>query len=317
MCLWVVIVTVFWSGSDSLSFMTTLPLWLCCLISALPAFLAWIIFGSRLALLGVLVWVGYGIIITDFLPPLSRIGMDYYQMPPIPDNNQYRIITLYSDCSSELPWDQTTKYRPDIVFIQGSASYNHTLRFASHVFGGKARLAQIGNCAVVVRDGQLSTGRNIADTSGIIVDWLPAEGAVPIRLISLSLDPVHYDMRYDLYSPSCWKYYKNIRLTHRKQLRNLFDTMREIGTQIGECPTILAGNFSASPQSPIFEKFSKKYIDCFYERGSGYGATYPVENPSVRLDRVFCSPPLQAARATTVQLQNTVRRSVIADVSLP
>lgn len=101
LCLWVIIATIFWSGSDTMAFMTSLPLWACCLMFAFPALIAWLVFGSRIGLLGVIVWVAYGIMTTDFLQPISRTGMEYYKMPPSPDNRHIRILTLYGGMRGE------------------------------------------------------------------------------------------------------------------------------------------------------------------------------------------------------------------------
>ncbi|WP_425523471.1 endonuclease/exonuclease/phosphatase family protein [Akkermansia muciniphila] len=104
---------------------------------------------------------------------------------------------------------------------------------------------------------------------------------------------------------------------HRKQLQYLFDTLREVGTQHGELPIIMAGNFSVSPQSPIFSKLSSDFQDCFKLKGAGYGATQPVNFPLLRLDRVFCTPPLKPERASTVLIPDTIRRSIVADIAIP
>ena len=98
LCLWVIVVTIFWTGSDTMAFATSLPIWACCLIFSFPALIAWLVFGSRIGLLGIIVWVAYGIVITDFLPPIASTGMEYYKMPPSPDARQIRVLTLYEGC---------------------------------------------------------------------------------------------------------------------------------------------------------------------------------------------------------------------------
>ena len=255
LCLWVIIATIFWSGSDTMAFMTSLPLWACCLMFAFPALIAWLVFGSRIGLLGVIVWVAYGIMTTDFLQPISRTGMEYYKMPPSPDNRHIRILTLYGACGENPPIEQISKLRADVIFLQGCSNHNRTLKFAYSIFGRTAHIKQIGSCAIIVRHGQMGPVHSITDTAGLIVDWIPESSSLAIRLINLSLDP--FEHRFDLYSPACWKYFHTLRFVHRKQIQYLFDTLREVGVQGGELPIILAGNFNAAPQSPIFVKIQQ------------------------------------------------------------
>lgn len=315
LCLWVIIATIFWSGSDTMAFMTSLPLWACCLMFAFPALIAWLVFGSRIGLLGVIVWVAYGIMTTDFLQPISRTGMEYYKMPPSPDNRHIRILTLYGACGENPPIEQISKLRADVIFLQGCSNHNRTLKFAYSIFGRTAHIKQIGSCAIIVRHGQMGPVHSITDTAGLIVDWIPESSSLAIRLINLSLDP--FEHRFDLYSPACWKYFHTLRFVHRKQIQYLFDTLREVGVQGGELPIILAGNFNAAPQSPIFVKFNKDFQDCFKLKGAGYGATQPVDFPLLRLDHVFCTHPLRPERACTVLVPDTLRRSILADISMP
>lgn len=249
LCLWVIVVTIFWTGSDTMAFATSLPIWACCLIFSFPALIAWLVFGSRIGLLGIIVWFAYGIVITDFLPPISRTGMEYYKMPPSPDARQIRVLTLYEGCEKSPPIEQISKLRADVIFVQGCSNYNRTLKFAYSIFGRTSYIKQIGSCAIIVRHGQIGPAQSITDTTGLIVDWIPENSSLAIRLINISLEP--FEHRFDLYSPACWKYFHTLRFIHRKQLQYLFDTLREVGTQHGELPIIMAGNFSVAPQSPI------------------------------------------------------------------
>lgn len=183
------------------------------------------------------------------------------------------------------PIEQISKLRADVIFVQGCSNYNRTLKFAYSIFGRTSYIKQIGSCAIIVRHGQIGPAQSITDTAGLIVDWIPENSSLAIRLINISLEP--FEHRFDLYSPACWKYFHTLRFIHRKQLQYLFDTLREVGTQHGELPIIMAGNFSAAPQSPIFSKLSSDFQDCFKLKGAGYGATQPVNFPLLRLDRVF------------------------------
>lgn len=156
-----------------MAFATSLPIWACCLIFSFPALIAWLVFGSRIGLLGIIVWVAYGIVITDFLPPIARTGMEYYKMPPSPDARQIRVLTLYEGCEEPPPIEQISKLRADVIFVQGCSNYNRTLKFAYSIFGRTSYIKQIGSCAIIVRHGQIGPAQSITDTAGLIVDWIP------------------------------------------------------------------------------------------------------------------------------------------------
>lgn len=298
-----------------MAFITTLPIWVCCLVFSLPALIAWLAFGTKIGLFGVIIWFVYGIIITDFLPPISRSGMTYYQMPPSPAPQHIRVLTLYENCEEDPALQQISELHSDVIFIQGCSNQDRTLTLARNLFGRTANVAQIGNCAIIVRDGQIGPTHSITDTSGVIVDWIPENANLAIRLININLET--FENRFDWYNPTCWKYFHTLRVIHRKQLQYLFDTVREIGTQYGTLPIILAGNFSEPPQSPIFTKLNSDFKDCFKLRGEGYGATHPTYFPMLRLDRIFCMHPLKPERATTMSIPNAIRRAVLTDIALP
>ncbi len=300
-----------------MAYITSMPLWVCSVTFGIPAFISWFVFGSRLGLGAIIIWLGFGIFSSDYLPPLSRMGMDYYKIPPSPDHRQLRILTLYEDYSAQPDVELITKTRPDVIFLQGCGKFNRTLKFAYQIFGRTAEIKQIGNCAVIVSNGSLGPAHGIPETGGLIVDWIPENSDLAIRLINISLEPMHITIRFDVYSTSCWAYFRDLRTTHRKQLQHLFEAHRAVINQYGEQPVILGGNFSATPHSPIFHSLNDAYKDCFLLKGAGYGATHPVNFPINRLDRIFCTAPLAPARAATIHIPNTLRRSIVADIALP
>ncbi len=300
-----------------MAYITSMPLWICSVTFALPALVSWLFFGSRLGLIATLVWLGFGIFTTDYLPPISRMGMDYYKMPPTPDARHLRVLTIFEECSASPDIAQIAKCRPDIIFMQGCGAYNRTLKLAHQIFGRTASIKQIGNCAIIVSNGQVGPAHGISETGGLIVDWIPENSDLAVRLINISLAPLDFTHRFDVYSPACWEYFHDLRKTHRKQLQCLFQSIREVGIHFGEQPIILGGNFSATPHSPIFRNFNNNFKDCFLQKGAGYGATHPVDFPMNRLDRIFCTHPLSPVRAATIHLPNTLRRSILADISLP
>ena len=130
---------------------------------------------------------------------------------------------------------------------KAAATITEHSKFAYSIFGRTSYIKQIGSCAIIVRHGQIGPAQSITDTAGLIVDWIPENSSLAIRLINISLEPSEH--RFDLYSPACWKYFHTLRFIHRKQLQYLFDTLRGSrnpawrtshyhGRELQRCPSI-------------------------------------------------------------------------------
>ncbi len=140
---------------------------------AFPALIAWLVFGSRIGLLGVIVWVAYGIMTTDFLQPISRTGMEYYKMPPSPDNRHIRISPCMAHAEKTRPLNRYPSSGRMSSFSRAAATTTARSKFAYSIFGRTAHIKQIGSCAIIVRHGQMGPVHSITDTAGLIVDWIP------------------------------------------------------------------------------------------------------------------------------------------------
>ncbi|MEG0142848.1 MAG: endonuclease/exonuclease/phosphatase family protein [Akkermansia sp.] len=313
-CTLLIFIVLYVKGINQTALLSIYPLWLWALFLSLPALFAWILFKTRLGLILFTTWTLFAVLTADFIPPVSRSGMTAYKLPLSPGIKYWRIMTL--DCSNldAIPVGQIAKLNTDLLFLQGSNDPNKTISFAIKTFGPQAQVRQMGTCAIIAANGQMGNAWSIPNTDGFIVDWIPLRSSLPIRLVNISLAAAD-NISTNFLRPSSWQYYAQLRAYHNTQLLSILNTLKTMGTQYGELPVILAGNFNAEPSSPIFRLLDKTFVDAYIERGTGYGATTPTNFPILRHDRIFSTAPLAPSSAKTVKISGTNHRAVIADMT--
>lgn len=305
---------IYYQGSDYTAILAIIPLWLWCLILGAPALIAWLFFRNRTGLAVFAIWVLFGFISADFIPPLARTGMSAYRMTPSPGMKHWRVMSL--DCSDldNLPSAMIAAVNTDVIFLQGCSNPNEIIAFAREVFGQTAQVRQMGNCAIIASTGKMGNAWGIPGTNGLIVDWIPQRSTIPIRLVNISL--LAPDEASDnLLSPADWKYYAAFRARHRTQLSSILNTLKAMSTKNGNFPVILAGNFNSPPTSPIFRVLEDNFVDAFTEKGTGYGGTTPPNYPIQRLSRILSTSPLAPVSAETVKIPGANHRAIIADMT--
>lgn len=312
-CALVVTVFISYKTSDVTAILSIIPLWMWSIILGIPALVAWVFFNNRTGIFVFGLWVVFGFITADFIPPLARTGMKAYRMTPSPSMKHWRVMSL--DCAhlENIPAAMIAAVNTDIIFLQGCSNSDENFSFAREVFGPTAQLRQVGDCAIISANGKLRNAWGIPGTNGLIVDWIPQRSSLPIRLVNISLLPPD-ESSSNLFSFSDWKYYASFRAKHRAQLRSILNTLKAMGTKEGEFPVILAGNFNSAPTSPIFRVLSDTFVDAYTERGTGIGATYPSLCPFQRYSRIFSTSPLAPVSSTTVEIPGANHRAIIADM---
>ena len=311
-CSLLIIATAFYKGSDATSIMSTIPPWLWALVFGIPAVVAWIFAYSRIGLVVFIGWVVYGFVTMDSIPALARTGLARYRLPLQPGFQQCRIVSLDCEELKSLPIAHLARLNADVFFLQGLANTNQTYELAWTLFGNKAAACQVGSCAIICSDGELSRSMSIPSMEGVIADWIPQRSILPIRLVNVRFARNEGKMNFLL--PSQWKYYSNLRSFHRMQMNSLLESMRIRGSRIGNLPVIMGGNFNASPHSSIFRQLDDSLIDVFREVGSGMGYTSASAFPAIRNVRLFVTSPLLPQQAEVRSIPEPAHSALICDV---
>lgn len=82
-------------------------------------------------------------------------------------------------------------------------------------------------------------------------------------------------------------------------------------------PVILGGDFNDVPVSYAYSLLRKQLNDAFVRSGWGVGRTFMRLSPSLRIDYLFCSPPLEPLSARVVHPAFSDHLPVVADFLLP
>ena len=84
-----------------------------------------------------------------------------------------------------------------------------------------------------------------------------------------------------------------VRQTERKMRQSIARRPQQVDRvmeDIDACPyeTVVAGDFNDTPMSYTYYRLMKRHQDTFVEAGKGFGATYSILWPFVRIDYVLC-----------------------------
>lgn len=217
-----------------------------------------------------------------------------------------RVISL--NCSSSkksiLAMQQ---WNPDLILIQESPGIE-TLNTIADKFFGEEGDVLFGVDASIITRGKvqpLATSGN--DTIGKIT--LPT--GREIAVVSLRLSPPPF--RFDLWSPDCWRAFRN----HRVKLRADIVALRKALAKLpADLPLIVGGDFNANPRDAIFAEFPASLHDTFSIAGSGWGNTITNDVPFLRIDQIWINGSFQPVQVVSEAAIDTDHRSVIADLIL-
>jgi endonuclease/exonuclease/phosphatase family metal-dependent hydrolase len=95
----------------------------------------------------------------------------------------------------------------------------------------------------------------------------------------------------------------------------------EIAATYGPLPTILLGDFNATPHSPTYNALAQKFIDAWPLFHDSAGPTSPAANPRNRIDYIFLTrePPLAPKPLTISVIPSDAsdHLAVVAEIELP
>lgn len=313
LCGLIIISLAFYRGLDATAIMSNVPQWIWAIVLGMPAILAWIFFRTRMGLFVFILWSLFGITTLDSLPSLARTGMNQYKLPLHPGLQSWRVVTLDCKAMETIPVASLAKLNANVIFLQGARDPNQTVEMALALFGNSVQVRQIRDCAIICENGVLSRATDIPNTDGLIVDWFPPRSSMPVRLVNVSL--AHRQAQTNFLLPDHWKYYSKLRATHRIQIDNLLKTLKKRGSNVGNMPIVMAGNFNASPTSSIFRVLGDNFLDVYKEKGTGLGSTTPSRFPLLRQNRIFTTLPLIPVHADTVSIPGAIHRAVVSDVA--
>lgn len=106
--------------------------------------------------------------------------------------------------------------------------------------------------------------------------------------------------------------YKNSIIKRPRQVEQVMDDIEECQVE-----SIVAGDFNDTPMSYTYHRLQKGRKDTFVDGGSGFGATYSVFWPLIRIDYVLIPQSCSTSSCTIPHLPYSDHYPVITTINLP
>lgn len=223
-----------------------------------------------------------------------------------------RVITINCSGGSLAAAEEVEPYHPDVVLLQETPEEPQVRRLARRLYGKDLGLARGVDTDIIAR------GR---------VTPVPLAGLPPfaykqahVRLasgIECEVFSVHFQppvMRFDVWSPSCWREHSEKRLVHRQQMQEIAAAIAALPPTM---PVIIGGDFNVPGSDGVFRMLRPRLHDTFKEGGVGWGDTVLNDMPVSRFDQIWVSRQFRAVAVVARKTVNSDHRMVICDLKVP
>ena len=222
-----------------------------------------------------------------------------------------RVVSINCAAGDKRAAAEVIPYHPDIVLLQETLERQETVELARRLFGKDAGIARGVDTDIIAR------GR---------VRAVPLKGLVPFAFIqahvrltsgmSAEVFSVHFQppvVRFDIWSPACWRDHAEKREVHREQAREL---AQEIASIPVTRPVIVGGDFNVPGGDGAVRAFAPRLRDTFKQGGRGWGDTVLNDMSVLRFDQIWASEQFRAANVVARMTKHSDHRMVIADLVL-
>lgn len=294
----------YWTQPDLLFGITVWPAWCwvgaACLVLALFARhrpqLTW--------KLAVASWVLFALFFVQVPRSLFRIGS-----PSIAA--KLRVVTLNCGNGGVRGIDDLAPLKPDLVLLQESPSRSVLADWSNTMHGELGAFIASPDAAIIAR-GTLQPIELPVDCNAVAALWEPGPD---LEIIVVSLRLQTPPVRLGFWNPDYWRTYAAVRQQQRMRLQLILEHLRE-HTQ--SHPVILGGDFNSPAGDALDDILQQQGLqDVFRSAGSGWGNTITNEFPVHRIDRVWVSNGMQAARSFAQQTVHSDHRLVVCDLADP
>lgn len=294
---------------DALAFLTVFPIWSLWLPGLLSAAVAWRsasrgVGWSVAAVWAIVIWFS-----SDSPAALLRrapnAGSAAISTSAI---DTLRVVSFNTGSERLRAADELARWAPDIVLLQESYPRDDVARLAESLFGDAAGWLWNNDTAILARGAVVAVEPATGANPSFALAEVSLLGRPKLHVISLRLAP--QPVRFDFWTPDCWKTYASIRRKHRQELTA---TVAEIDRLPITAPVLIGGDFNAPADDAIFRLLRPKYEEAFKSAGCGWGCTLPNEFPLLRIDQVWATSSLRPVAAWSVASEHSDHRLVIAD----
>lgn len=298
------------SRADAVAAVTLFPTWAWAIAGLLLALPAMWRPSRRFGLFVAAVWCIFAASFADEPASLLRgavrswIGSDANE-----HGGAWRIITLNAAGDTRAA-AEVAPWSPDVVLLQESPSRDEVGRLAKRLFGADACWRHHGDVSILAR-GRAVEDAPLAQGSHFVAMRVRLASGHEAEIVSLRLDTP--SVRFDLWSPACWRAQTEIRRRQRHQLQAVVNHLAGVPKDVLR---IVGGDFNCPPRDAIFRLFRGQLRDTFAIAGIGWGNTIMNDVPLMRIDQVWTSNELALQTVVAARTERSDHRMVVCDVRL-
>lgn len=219
--------------------------------------------------------------------------------------NDFRVVTLNAAGEMELALEEAAGFSPDVLLLQESAVVAGLEGFVDRSFGQEFSFVLGTDCSVLVR-GQVIR----QETSAMNFTFVAAEliDGRRIDIVCLRMAPPW--PRLDYWNPACWRSYADHRVSHRRELAEIWSAVQALRTG---APLIFGGDFNAVPDRSVASVIAGDLTDSYASAGTGWYGTAMNDLPLFRIDQVWASDDFDAVGTRSKPSAVSDHRMVLAD----
>jgi endonuclease/exonuclease/phosphatase (EEP) superfamily protein YafD len=296
---------------DRFAAFTVMPIWLWGGFGLLLSSVAFYFLRASLSLVMTGVWAVTLLVGADEARVLANFG----KSPPLPGlADAYegapviRAITLNSAFFTfGNPVADLAAWQPDIVLLQDILPHQ-VRQIADNLYGGRGDYRVHQSNGVITRWKIQREVRNPSQRDQQVTVLLPS--GIEIEVVNVHLATAATDLR--LWRKSAWSHHRSNRAIRQKEL-SITQQILEQTTAFPNTPTLFGGDFNSPASDMVHRQLARDFVDAFASAGTGWGNTFQRRFPVLRIDHIYATRHLTAARCRAVTTRHSDHRMVVAD----
>lgn len=295
---------------DILAALTLIPAWCWLVPGVVSALFAWRTRNNRFACALTVLWIVFAIGWFEEVSSVSRGIVVGIRAGTPPAGRVLRIVSLNcandERCASDLK-----QLNADIVLIQEAPGQSGLEKMGARLFGDSGSVLAGGDTAILARGeiDPLFVDRSAHFVAGLV----RLDDGRAVRCVSLRLTPPI--SRLDFWAAGFWSDHRDLRGTHRRQLRQVIDRIAEIPSSTSSA-LVVGGDFNAVPRDRALDELRPQLGDAFLRKGVGWGATGTNNWPLFRVDQIWTDSRLDPLCVSAVKTVYSDHRMVACDAVL-